>query len=161
MAQRTSRIKRSIVVVVSVVLGLAGVGVAFAYWTSTGTGDGTATTGTSTPFTVTPGALTGTIVPDGAGQTMAFTVKNPVAAAGPQYLTGVTVTIENANGTAWTPPAGCDAADYHATITTAPPAGDIAVGASVAGEATVTLVDTPVNQDACQGLPVPLHFVAA
>jgi hypothetical protein len=159
MAQRTSRLKRSIVIIVATVLGLGVAGVAIAYWTSTGEADGTATTGTSDGFTVTPAAAAGELAPGGPDQTVAFTVTNPGTKA--QYLTSVTVTIENVNGTPWVPPVGCDAADYSATITTAPPVGDIAVNGVVNGEATVELANTAVNQDACQGEVVPLHFVAA
>lgn len=160
MAQRTSRLKRSIVIIVASVLGLGVAGVAFAYWTSTGTGDGTATTGASQAFTITPAAARGELAPGGPGQTVAFTVNNPATKA--QYLTAVTVSIENVNGTPWVPPVGCDAADYDAAISTAAPVGNILAGATaVGGVATVTLTNTAANQDACQGQIVPLHFVAA
>jgi hypothetical protein len=159
MAQHTSRLKRSVVIIVATVLGLGIAGVAVAYWTSTGQADGTATTGTSEAFTVTPAAAAGELAPGGPDQTVAFTVTNPGSKA--QYLTSVTVSIENVDGTPWVPAGACDAADYHATITTAPPAGNIGVNAVVNGEATVELDNTAVNQDACQGQTVPLHFVAA
>ncbi len=159
MAQRTSRFKRSIVIVVAVVMGLAGAGVAFAYWTSSGTGDGTATTGTSEDFTITPAGAVGELAPGGPDQTVAFTVENDGSKA--LYLSGVTVTIENTDGSAWVPAGDCLPADYDVTITTAPPVGNILAGASVAGEATVTLDNTAINQDDCQGQVVPLHFVAA
>jgi hypothetical protein len=159
MAQRTSRFKRSLVVVIAVVLGLAGVGVAFAYWTSTGTGDGTATTETSTPFTVAMDPADGELAPGGPGETIAFTVTNPADTA--QYLTGVTVSLATPAGVAWDPTGDCDPADYVATISTAPPVGDIPANGTVNGEATVTLTNTAVNQDDCQGQIVPVHLVAS
>ena len=159
MAQRTSRLKRSIVIVVAAVLGLGLAGVAVAYWTSTGTGDGTATTGTADGFDVTTDAPVGELAPGGPDQTVAFTVSNPGTKA--QYLTSVTVTIAEADGTPWVPAGNCLAADYHATVTTPAPTGDIAAQGSVAGVITVELDNTPVNQDDCQGQDVPLHLVAA
>lgn len=160
MAKRTSRFKRAIVIISVSVLGLAGAGVAYAYWTSTGTGDGIATTGQAVAFTIAAADPVGNLAPGDAGQTIAFTVTNP--ATGPQYLSGVTVTMADAAGVAWVPPAGCLIADYTASISTQPATGDIAAGATrTGGVATVTLADTTADQDACQGAIVPLHFVAS
>jgi hypothetical protein len=138
---------------------LAGAGVAFAYWTSTGTGDGTATTGASEVFTIATETAEGTIAPGNAGQTVVFTVTNP--AEGSQYLAGVTVTMADAAGVAWVPTGECALADYTATITTPPTYGEIAPTGTLTGTATVTLANTAVNQDDCQGQTVPLHFVAS
>jgi hypothetical protein len=159
MAKTMSRGRKRIIIAFVAMFTLAGAGVAFAYWTSTGSGTGAATTGVSTAFTITSQAPVGTITPGGAGQTVAFTVTNPSGTA--QYLTSVAVTLATTGGTPWVPPAGCLIADYTATVTTAVPVGDIAAGASVNGVATVTLANTGVNQNACQGQAVPLYFVAS
>lgn len=159
MARTKSHGSKRIVVAFVAVLALAGAGIAFAYWTSTGTGDGTANTGVATAFTITSDTPVGTIAPGNAGQTVGFTVTNP--SPGPLYLNVVTVTLANADGTPWVPPTGCLIEDFTATISTPPPVGDVPGGGSVGGEATVTLDNTAVNQDACQGVSVPLYFVAS
>ncbi|MET0234549.1 MAG: hypothetical protein ABW224_07910 [Kibdelosporangium sp.] len=153
-----SRGRKRIIVAIAAILTLVGGGIAFAYWTSSGTGAGTADTGESTAFTITAGTPVGTITPGGPGQAVGFTVTNPSTTA--QYLTAVTATLAEPDGTAWVPPAGCLIADYTVTMTTAAPAGDIAAAGFVDGLVTVTLTNTGVNQDACQGEAVPLYFAA-
>lgn len=160
MATSPTRAGKRAAIVLIVLLAVAGAGIAYAYWSSSGTGAGTATTGESTAFTITsddPPA--GTIAPGSAGQTVGFTVTNP--GKGTQYLTAVTVALATADGAPWEPTGGCLIEDYTATISTAPPAGDILAGGSVDGVATVTLANTASNQDACQGQDVPLYFTAS
>lgn len=159
MAKVFSRGKKKIAVGVAVVLMIGGAGIAFAYWTASGSGTGTAMTGESVAFTITSEEAVGTIAPGSAGQTVDFTVTNP--GEGTQYLTTVTVTMATADGTPWVPEGECLIADYTAEITTAPPVGDIVSGGFVEGTATVTLANTAVNQDDCQGQAVPLYFVAS
>jgi hypothetical protein len=159
MARTSSPSKKRFTLAVVAVLIFSGAGAAFAYWTSTGEGAGTAETGTSAVFTIAADPAVGTISPGGAGQTVDFTVTNP--GPGVQALTTVTVALADAAGTAWVPPTGCDIADYTASVTTAPPAGAIAAGADVSGQVTVTLANTSVNQDACQGETAPLYFSAS
>ena len=157
---RISRTKKTLVVAAALALTIGGAGAAFAYWTSTGVGDGTATTGESVAFTITTEAAVGEISPGSAGQTIAFTVTNP--GTGSQNLALVTVAVADDNGAPWIPPTGCILADFVATISTPPVYGQIAAGGELGGVATVTLTNTAVNQDACQGLDdVPLHFVAS
>jgi hypothetical protein len=139
----------------------AGSSLAIAYWTSTGTGVGSATTGAATDFTVTSTAPTGDpLTPGGTAQTVAFTVTNP--GTGSSDLTSVETTVANADGTPWAPAgagAGCTAADY-AVGTPTVDYGELAGGEDVQGTVTVTMVNTAADQDACQGLTVPLYFVA-
>jgi len=161
---RISRTKKTLVVAAALALTIGGAGAAFAYWTAGGTGDGTATTGETAGFTVTVAAAAGpAIAPGNAGQTISFTVDNE--GANIQHLTLVEVSIEglDGDGEPWAPPAGCDIDDFVATLTTPPVYADIAPGASLPGMATVTLTNTAVNQDACQGIvdEVPLHIVAS
>lgn len=148
--------RKSTAIALTAVLVAVGGGVAYAYWTASGTGTGTATTGTSTAFTIASDPGTGDLSPGGPGQTVNFTVTNP--GTGSQYLDTVTVTIAGPGGETWVPTGGCVAADYSATISTAPTQGEIAGGGSEPGVATVTLRNTNVNQDACQGQTVPLFF---
>ncbi len=159
----TTRIrgKTRTAIVLAAILTIVGAGSAYAYWTATGTGTGEATTGVSTAFVVTTEPAVGEITPGGAGQTVAFTVTNPLTSTSALYLTLVTVTLADVTGTAWVPATGCLIADYSVSVTTAPTYGDIAVGDSVTGTATVTLANTGLNQDACQGQTVPLYFEAS
>jgi hypothetical protein len=150
--------RRRTKIVVGAVAIVAFGGAAFAYWTSTGTGTGTATTGEAVEFTITSEPGVGDLSPGSAGQTVAFTVTNP--AEGTQSLTAVEVSIADAGGAPWVPTGTCVAADYHVTITTPPPAGEIAPGDEVGGIATVTMDNTAANQDDCQGQSVPLYFEA-
>jgi hypothetical protein len=154
-----SRRKKRRTLALVAVLTLSGAGVAFAFWTSSGTGDGSAQTGTSVPFDIAADAAVGTIAPGGPGQTVNFTVTNP--GPGAQSLSDVKVSMAGGNGVPWVPLAGCDVADYTASVTIQPPDGEIPVGAGVDGRATVTLDNTAVNQDACQGQTVPLYFTAS
>ena len=159
MATSIRRGKKRITIGIIAVLTLAGAGAAVAYWTSTGTGTGSATTGESVAFTITSEDAVGTIAPGNAGQTVEFTVTNP--GEGSQNLTAVTVELADADGVAWVPAGDCQIADYTATISTPPVYGQIAAGGSVTGTATVTLTNTAVNQDDCQGQDVPLYFEAS
>ena len=159
MERSLNRGKKRTAVILAVALTLTGAAIAFAYWTSSGTGSGIGETGESVAFTFTSDPAEGTLAPGSAGKTVDFTVTN--AGEGTQNLTGVTVTLATADGTPWVPTGSCLAADYTAEVTTAPPAGEIAPGGSVGGTVTVTLANTAVDQDDCQGQDVPLYFTAS
>jgi hypothetical protein len=142
------------------VLVIGAGGAAFAFWTSTGTGEGTATSGESVDFTVSSlDATGGPLSPGGPSEEVAFTVTNP--ASGVQSLSAVEVSIANADGSAWDTVEGCTAEDYTAVIDQAPTFGEIASGDSVDGTVTVSMVNTSSDQNACQGIDVPLYFVAS
>ncbi len=151
--------KKIAIGVVAAVLILGGGGAALAYWTSTGTGTGSATTGKNTDFVITSSAPVGdALTPGGPSQSTDFTVANP--GTGGQALTSVVVTVANADGTEWVDVAGCSAADYDVTAptiayVTIPGAGQ------VDGTVTVSMIESGKNQDACQGVTVPLYFVAS
>ncbi len=159
MAVTHARTRKTVVLGTAAALTVLGAGAAFAYWTSTGSGDGAATTGASTVFTVTTEAAVGEITPGGPGQTIAFTVAN--TGTGTQSLSAVTPTLADETGAAWVPAPGCAIADYSIVLTTPPTYGAIAPAGSVDGSVTVTLANTGVDQDACQGLTVPVHLVAS
>lgn len=158
MAQRISRTKKLLVIAAVGALSLGGAGAAFAYWTSTGTGDGTATTAEAVEFVITQGETGGVLAPGSAGQTVSFTVTNP--GPGTLYLGRVTVTIADEDGVAWVPAGTCLLTDYSVTMSTTPAYGELDATEFASGVVTVTLANTAVNQDDCQGQTVPLHFVA-
>ena len=144
---------------IAAVLILGGGGAAFAYWPSTGTGTGSATTGENTDFVVTDSAPVGAaLTPGGPSQSTGFRVAN--SGTGGQALSSVLVTIANSDGTAWVAIAGCSAADYSVTVPTVA-YGTITGGGHVDGTVSVSMVDSALNQDSCQGVTVPLYFVAS
>jgi hypothetical protein len=159
LSQHNSRTKKIAIVVIASALILGGGGAAFAYWTSSGTGTGTATTGTSTTLTVSSSAPTGgPLSPGGPSQSVAFAVANP--GSGSQQLSSVVVSVATSTGTVWNAIPGCSAADY-ALGTPVIAYGPIAGGGSVSGTVTVTMNALASDQDACQGVTVPLYFVAS
>lgn len=154
-----NRSKKFAIAAVAAALVLGGGGAALAYWTAQGTGTGTATTGASVDFTIASEAPVGDpLYPGGPSQSVSFTVTNP--SAGPQTLSSVTVAVANADGTEWVAVAGCSAADY----TLGTPSivyGVMLASGTKPGTVTITMNNTGTNQDACQGVTVPLYFQAA
>ncbi len=156
------RIKRRVAVVgATVALVLAGGGAAFAYFTSTGTGTGTGTVGTASAYTVVvSGPSGGPLTPGGATEGFSYTVHNN--SSGSQQITTATITVapDATHATA-----GCSMAWYQVSgpgITTAAnpatqtyvtpitiPAATTSTDSQLAF--TVTLLNLPVNQDACEG----------
>lgn len=129
-------------------------GVAYAYFTSTGSGTATAKVGTSSAVTL-KGTVAGNLYP-GASSQVSFTVDNPSGGAqrvGTITLTGITVdaghstcstTISGGN-----PDFSMPAVAVNATF--APGNGQ-----AVTPKGTLTMNDTGVNQNACQGAEITL-----
>ena len=154
---RVAARKPTLAVVIAAAVVAVGAGAAFAYWTSSGSGTGTAGTGTDTAFTITSTTAGDPLMPGGPTQTATFVVTNP--GSGIQHLTGATLIVATSTGAAWTAVEGCSAADYTvgAPVITA---GDISPGGTLTGTATITMNNLPSDQDACQGVVVPLYFTA-
>ncbi len=159
MTEVRARGKRRTIIALATVLTLAGTGAAYAYWTAGGTGVGEATTGTSTDFTIASEDAAGELLPGGVGQTVDFTVTNAGDSA--QVLNLVTVALADAEGVAWAPTGDCEFADYAAEVTVDPLYGSIAPAGTLTGTVTVTLENTAVDQNDCQGQTVPLYFTAS
>jgi len=161
----------------AIILGTGGI--AAAYFTSSGNGTGSVTVGSSTPWSVSESGTPsgGPLFPDasigGANiQTDGYTVKN--VGSGSQNLSTVTIKVANADGSAWSSQTNgslpaCDASDFSvggsavgSTHTDTALAGDYTAGqTNTGGSVTVELIDNGANQDNCQGLTVPLYFVAS
>ena len=149
--------KRAALVLGCVAL-LAIAAVAYAYFTSTGSGTATAKVGTSSAVTL-KGTVTGNLYP-GASSQVSFTVDNPSSGAqrvGTITLTGITVdaghsTCSTAIGGA-TPDFSMPAVTVNATF----PAGN---GQAVTPKGTLTMNDTGVNQNACQGAELTLALTS-
>jgi hypothetical protein len=158
--------KKTVVLLAVVGVAVCAAVAGYAYWTSSGSGSGSATVGTDTPWQVdVDAAVGGPLTPDGPVQTVGYTVTNN--GSGHQYLAGVTVSVENANGSAWDGPGNCSAADFSVN---GAPAGasynhtalaqTFGAGGSSSASVTVQMVDTGANQNDCRLATVPLHFVA-
>lgn len=145
--------KRALLALVCVA-ALAIAAVAYAYFTSTGSGTATAKVGTASAVTL-KGTVTGNLYP-GASSQVSFTVDNPSGGAqrvGTITLTGITVDAGHStcsttiNG--GTPDFSMPAVAVNATF----PAGN---GQAVTPKGTLTMNDTGVNQNACQGAELTL-----
>lgn len=146
--------KKRTLVALACVATLAVAAVAYAYFTSTGSGTATAKVGTSSAVTL-KGTVAGNLYP-GASQQVSFTVDNPSSGAqrvGTISLTGITVdaghstcsvTISGGN-----PDFTMPAVAVNATF----PSGN---GQAVTPKGTLTMNDTGVNQNACQGAELTL-----
>jgi hypothetical protein len=143
-------------VVAGTVLALIGGGLAIAYWTTSGTGTGTATAGTDTPVTVTQTGTTAGLVPGGAAQPISFDVNSTAPG---QVVNGVAIAVTG------TSDPGCTADDFTVTQPTIAAATALSVGATsfaaVDTEASIAMINRPVNQDACKGATVNLSFTVS
>ena len=144
------------------VIGLASVCVvavaafAYAYFTSTGSGTATATVGTSSAVTI-KGTVSGNLYP-GASSTVTLTVDNP--SSGKQRVG--TVSLEKITADAGHSTCSVVINGGNPDFTMA----DVAVnktygpgnGQAVTPTGSLTMNDTGVNQDACQGATLTLSL---
>ena len=160
--------KRISVVAAIVALSLAGAGAAYAYWTTTGAGTGAGTAGTNTALTVTQNSTHAGLVPGGAAQPVDFTVNNP--AASDVSITNVTISVSSTSNV------GCTAADFAIVQPSKPAAGAGAVlitgvssesftsgagGEQASTGATLRMINTASNQDACKSVTVNLAYAVS
>ena len=146
--------RKRAVVALACLSALALATVAYAYFTSAGSGTATAKVGTSSAITV-KGTVSGNLYP-GASSQVSFTVDNPSSGSqrvGTISLTGITV--DGAHSTCSTvisggnPDFSMPAVAVNATF--APGNGQ-----AVTPKGTLTMNDTGVNQNACQGAELTL-----
>jgi hypothetical protein len=135
-------------------VAIAGGGMAaYAYFTTTGAGTGSGTTGSSTPV-VLHGTAATTLYP-GTSSSVSFTVDNP--SPGHQYVNTISlasVSVDAGHST-------CVVADY--TMPDVVAHQDIAgnaTGAAVTATGTLSMANTAVSQDACQGATLTLHLTS-
>jgi hypothetical protein len=148
-------LKKRAVVALSVVAVLAVAGAAIAFFSSTGSGTGQASVGASTAFTIAVSSdTTGTLYPGSGTETLTYKVHNP--SAGNQNLSATTAAVASSGGDitqGGVAVSGCLAADFTATNTAPTPLPQNLAGGtdSTQGSVAVTMKDSGVNQDACQG----------
>jgi len=129
---------------------------AVAYFTSTGSGTGAATVGTSSDLAISQTNTLGAMYPDAAAQPIDLSINNP--GTGTEAVVTVTITIDPTSL-----PSGCLTSDFAITNATV---NDTAVTpgahpyAGTATGASIQMVDTGLNQDACQGANLVLDFAS-
>ncbi|MFL5897113.1 MAG: hypothetical protein ACJ76D_01405 [Solirubrobacterales bacterium] len=128
--------------------------VAYAYFTSTGSGTATAKVGTSSAVTL-KGTVAGNLFP-GASSQVSFTVDNPSSGAqrvGTISLTGITVDAGHSGCSAVITGGNPDFSMPAVTVNSTFASGN---GQAVTPKGTLTMNDTGVNQNACQGAELTL-----
>ncbi len=106
-------------------------------------------------WTVTPGTVVGGPIYPGAGsETITFTVLNN--SSGAQALNTAVASVNSSSGNitqSGVPVSGCLAADFTAVAAAPTPAfhTSIAGGNTATDVVTVTMQDSGINQNACQG----------
>ncbi|MGB7588895.1 MAG: hypothetical protein WBM00_09335 [Solirubrobacterales bacterium] len=139
-----------------IALGAAGavvaVSVAIAYFSATGSGTGSATVGTSSAVTI--HGTTATSLFPGTSSTVSFTVDNP--STGSQRVNAIqleSVTTDAGHS-------ACVTSDFtmpNVTVNQVFPSGN---GQAVTATGTLSMANTALNQDACQGAPLTLHLTS-
>lgn len=138
------------VVVLAVAVG------AYAYFTTTGSGTGTASVGSSSPVTL--HATVGGALYPGASQSVSFTVDNP--SSGSQRVGTVSlasISVDAGHSACSTVITGGNP-DFTMPAVTVNQTFGPGNGKTVTPTGSLTMNDTGVNQDACQGATLTLHL---
>lgn len=144
--------KKRVFVALTTVATIAAVGAAIAYFTTNGSGTGSASVGSSSAVTI-HGTAAGALYP-GSSATVNLTVDNP--SSGSQRVNTIqlgSVTTDEAHS-------GCVTSDFtmpSVTVNQTFPTGN---GQAVTATGTLTMANTVLNQDACQGAPLTLHLTS-
>jgi hypothetical protein len=136
------------------VLGMAAA--AYAYFTTTGSGTATATVGTSSAVTL-KGTVSGNLYPGGSA-TVTFTVDNPSSAkqrVGAISLEKITADAGHSTCSVVTTGANPDFTMPEVLVNKTYGPGN---GQAVTPTGTLTMNDTGVSQDACQGATLTLNL---
>lgn len=143
---------RRVFVALGAVGAVAAVGVAIAYFSSTGSGSGSASVGTSSAVTI--HGTTATALYPGTSSSVSFTVDNPSGGAqrvGTILLGSITTDAGHS---------ACVMGDFtmpNVTVNQTFPNGN---GQAVTATGTLSMANTALNQDACQGAPLTLHLTS-
>jgi hypothetical protein len=139
-----------------IALGAIGVvavaGAAFAYFTASGSGTGSVSAGTSSAVTL-HGSVATALYP-GTSSTVNFTVDNPSQASQRVHQ------IQLASVTTDAGHSGCVMSDFTMPTVTVDQIFPSGNGQAVTATGTLTMAETGLNQDACQGAPLTLHLTS-
>jgi hypothetical protein len=148
--------KRKSVYAFAVVCVLAIAAGAYAYFTSTGSGTGTATVGSSSAVTL-HATVGGSLYP-GASQTVSFTVDNP--SPGAQRVATISlssITVDAGHSTCSTVTTG-GTPDFTMPAVAVNHTFATGNAQTVTPTGTLTMNDTGISQDPCQGATLTLHL---
>jgi hypothetical protein len=137
-------------------VALAAVGVAVAYFTSSGSGTGAASVGSSSPVTL-HATISSSLYP-GSSSPVTFTVDNP--SSGSQRVGTITlssISVDSGHTGCSTTISGGNPDFTMPTVTVNKVFGP-GNGQSVTPGGTLTMNETGVNQDACQGATLTLNL---
>ena len=151
--------KRTVVVLAVAVAASVAAVAGYAFWTSTGTGSGY---GEHRHARGVAGHQPGTEQAPRScpvARRRRFSTPSRTPARAIRSSAGVTVSVANANGSAWTPVGGCSAADFSVNGQAAGSphfhtalAQTFGPGGSSSATVSVRLVETGANQNGCQGV---------
>lgn len=148
--------RRRALTAVACTVALAAAGAAIAYFTSSGSGTGSAAVGSSSPVTL-HATISSNLYP-GSSSPVTFTVDNP--SSGSQRVGTITlssISVDSGHSGCSTaigggnPDFGMPAVSVNKVF----PPGN---GQSVTPSGTLTMNETGVNQDACQGATLTLNL---
>jgi hypothetical protein len=144
--------RKRVLIPVGILSGLIVAGVAIAYFTTTGSGTATATVGSSSAATL-HGTAASTLYP-GTSSSVSFTVDNP--SSGTQRVG----TIHLASVSTDAGHSGCAVADFTMPDVVANQSFPTGNGQAVTATGTLSMANTGVSQDACQGAPLTLNLTS-
>lgn len=150
--------KRGVFVGLVAVIAVGAAGVALAYFTTTGSGTATATAGSSSALTL-HGTVSSQLYP-GSSSPVGFTVDNP--SAGSQRVGTISlasITVDAGHAACSTAISGGNP-DFNMSDVVVNQTFGPGSGQSVSPSGTLTMNDTGVNQDACQGATLTLHLTS-
>jgi hypothetical protein len=136
---------------------LAVAGAAFAYFTTTGTGTGAATVGSSSAVTL-HATISSSLYP-GVSSPVSFTVDNPSSGSqrvGTVSLASISADAGHSSCSTTITGGNPDFTMAAVTVNHVFGAGN---GQSVTPTGTLTMNETGVSQDACQGATLTLHLI--
>jgi hypothetical protein len=150
--------RKAVLLSTCIAVGLALAGIAVAYFTSTGSGTGTAAVGASSNVTL-HGALAGALYP-GASTTVSLTLDNPSPGSelvGAVHLEGITPDAGHSGCSTAITGGNPDFTMPDVAVNQSFPNGN---GQAVATTGTLTMRETGVNQNACQGATLTLNLTS-
>ncbi len=144
--------KRALIVAVVAIVALISAIAGYAYWSTTGSGTGTGTAGTTTALTL-HGTVAAGIFPGGS-RTVTFTADN----TNPGSVRVGTITLGSVSVDAGH--TGCVTADF--TMPAVVENIQIATGSAQAlpSNGTLSMANTAVSQDLCQGATLTLNLTS-
>jgi hypothetical protein len=150
--------KKRVLTALGAVAVLALAAAAYAYFTSTGSGTGTATVGSSSAVTL-HGTVGGSLYP-GSSQTVTFTVDNPSSGAERVGTISLTKIAADAGHSGCSTTISGEKPDFTMPAVTVNKTFSPGNGQAVTPTGTLTMNDTGVSQDACQGATLTLTLAS-